>query len=549
MRHYLTEYKGIKVFNSKGNLIKRLNSKLRLKKEFSSIIGLQDTGIPGIRLKRDDLKTYTLSDSSFNFNLPNNSYYKVTLQQLISGDGFYEESTVYCKSTNTTLNISNRYLDATIALTSSSSLTVTVRNCGLYNIVITKIEQIILTNHSIGERLQNSCKLIEKTNTINLTLSNLDLTDVFGIQYVNSMWFLSSQYSGNWFYYSTDGKNWNKTNIQKPINYIKYANGIFVAGSRGSTTHCGEEEGDSAYSIGLYYSTDGITWTQSNVTSGGVYGEIYYINNLWVVSIDDYIRYSEDGKTWTTARSTYAMAELRYANGIFISTYSRDTSNSYMLYSTDGKTWNSTKLGALAPDQIMYGNGIWIASPYNGNSKYFLRSTDGITWNTYSAPYSNLGYIAYANGIFVGSCNNTNISSGLSYSTDGITWTQSNITTGYNYYGYYPIFANGLWVISLNNGLYYSTDGKTWTQNSNITNSKIHYSNGIWIANGSKGVWYSTDGKTWTQITTIPYHRGYFDNGVLIIGSTEYTNTTGLPGKYGIYYAEPLFIDYKEAEI
>ena len=69
----------------------------------------------------------------------------------------------------------------------------------------------------------------------------------------------------------------------------------------------------------------------------------------------------------------------------------------------------------------------------------------------------------------------------------GITWTKSNITSGYFYGG--ARYANGLWVVcdSNNKGLYWSEDGKTWTQ-SNITSGSFsggaRYANGLWVACG-----------------------------------------------------------------
>ena len=90
--------------------------------------------------------------------------------------------------------------------------------------------------------------------------------------------------------------------------------------------------------------------------------------------------------------------------------------------------------------------------------------------------------------------------------------------------------ANGIWVAgSSGNGLYYSTDGKTWTQ-SNITsisigsagyNEDLYYSNGIWVAGSNTGLYYSTDGKTWTQsnITSTNMFCVYNANGIWVAGS------------------------------
>ena len=100
-----------------------------------------------------------------------------------------------------------------------------------------------------------------------------------------------------------------------------------------------------------------------------------------------------------------------------------------------------------------------------------------------------------ANGIWVVASDN---GGGLYYSTDGKTWTQSNMTTG-SFDSVYN--ANGIWVSCIysrdTNIIYYSTDGKVWTQ-SNITTrslSSVYNANGIWVAAiKNNGLYYSV---TW----------------------------------------------------
>ena len=105
---------------------------------------------------------------------------------------------------------------------------------------------------------------------------------------------------------------------------------------------------------------------------------------------------------------------------------------------------------------------------------------NGTEWTVIS-PGVNMSSIVYANGIWVGS------GIGIYYSTDGKTWTQSNITSGY----YNFVNANGIWVgYRYNYGFIYSTDGKTWTQ-SNITSggSTVAYGNGIWVGGAMNSVY------------------------------------------------------------
>ena len=55
---------------------------------------------------------------------------------------------------------------------------------------------------------------------------------------------------------------------------------------------------------GLYYSNDGMTWTQSNMTNG-YFDCIYYNDGMWVAgghnSENEIIYYSTDAITWISA--------------------------------------------------------------------------------------------------------------------------------------------------------------------------------------------------------------------------------------------------------
>ena len=54
-----------------------------------------------------------------------------------------------------------------------------------------------------------------------------------------------------------NGTEWTKSNVSSSLSNIYNANGIWVANSQG-------------YNKGIYYSTDGKIWTQSNIRSGGI---------------------------------------------------------------------------------------------------------------------------------------------------------------------------------------------------------------------------------------------------------------------------------------
>ena len=70
-------------------------------------------------------------------------------------------------------------------------------------------------------------------------------------------------------YYSTNGTAWVQSNITSGIyTIIAYGNGKYIASSYSS-------------SLGILYSYDGMTWTASNITSG-VYYNIKYVNDKFI---------------------------------------------------------------------------------------------------------------------------------------------------------------------------------------------------------------------------------------------------------------------------
>ena len=95
-------------------------------------------------------------------------------------------------------------------------------------------------------------------------------------------------------------------------------------------------------------------------------------------------------------------------------------------------------------------------------------------------------------------------------------------------------YANGTWVAGSDGGkgLYYSTNGKTWTQSNVKSDSfnSVYYANGIWVAGSGSALYYSTDGMSWTlsNITSSTFWSVYCANGIWVAGS--YTK--------GLYYSK-----------
>lgn len=321
-----------------------------------------------------------------------------------------------------------------------------------------------------------------------------------------------------------NGTSWTKSNITGNFEDGVYnANGMWV----------------TANATGIYYSLDGKSWMQSNITSipGQYLPVIYtiiYKAGIWVINSRNGIYYSTDGKNWTQSNLTSDNLDLKFANGIWLATSNNNGYESGIYYSTDGKTWTQSNLtsgGFFIYEDV---NGVFVASGSNG--VYY--SLDGKSWMQSNITTSS-GFedIYCVNGLWLASGRN-----GIYYSTDGKTWVQSNITD--NIYDYSKIsYSKGVWVISCNSSyIYYSTDGKNWTKLTFSGKWHTMYieATGTWLMYSSyigyrNGIYYSLDGKTWTQssLTSGFFYNFLYEDGVIVaVGGFGYSTYTS-----GIYYS------------
>ena len=195
-----------------------------------------------------------------------------------------------------------------------------------------------------------------------------------------------------------------KSNVG-PSRTVHFANGIWVVGFDWSM---GLSFG------GLYYSTDGMSWTKSNITTVGI-ADIYNANGLWVACSNDNsgLYYSTDGMTWTQSNvKNISFAYIYNANGLWVAC-SNKNSNSGLFYSTDGMTWSQSNVISGAYNTVYFANGIWVAGG-DDNLGCLCYSTDGMTWTQSNITGENILDIYNANGIWVvcGGARNTYYSKG-----------------------------------------------------------------------------------------------------------------------------------------
>lgn len=473
--------RGIKLYNSKDPL-------------------LENSNIPSIAINHNQLGTFELSSTELNMKLDNDSRYKIAI------DIYYRAQ----KSQTDTKCIERRYLFSTcksnkldiphenyfgyITYVSPTKISITTQQNNWYKVVINSIEKVnIPTNISAIRRDCYACKLNTSPKLtfteINKSYNTSGRTCPYIIKYADGIW-VSTVYSvqaSEGLLYSEDGKNWNNSNCTIPARSINYGNGLWIA-CLSSNIH-----GPIAYS------EDGKNWSYSDFgTNATFYGDYaFYANNMWVCSTEKGLYYSTNGKSWTKCTLASGINKevspntINYANGSWITT-------SPNLYSEDGITWSKASFsnGSGSMQEAWFANGVWI-----GGQSNIYRSTDnGKTWTTILEDKWSWGVI-YADNIWVMSGGNWKETDGIYYSEDnGLTWKQSNLVGKYLTYDYIS-YINGVWIAvgsCYYNGIdppdaCYSFDGKTWyNEDIPIKGLSEHpcYANGILLIGSASNPYY-----------------------------------------------------------
>lgn len=350
----------------------------------------------------------------------------------------------------------------------------------------------------------NTIKLTGVNNTLinyfspevekNLTIdygdywAQITTQDIFNIQYYNGIYVGQNRNAYNRIEYSYDLQIWNivsfNGNYAGSNHFLSLINGVWVAATY--------------YDYGIYYSEDGVTWTLARTA---YISSIYNVNNTIFMTTNSNDTYcSADGINWTLVSVT--LSELDIAEG-------------YMLYFGNNKP--------------IYVNNQWMITSYNS----IYTSTDGLFWSAISDHgVSKATHLQYINGIYyIGSYADY----GLYYSTDGISWTitlvEDTTSSEMGLHSEDIKYINNQFFISSSRGgeIYYSSNGINWfycMQDENFLYGQLHkifYTNNTFIGMTSEGLYTSLNGDNWTLLN-VPYDEevGYVTcNDILIFNETS----------------------------
>ena len=231
------------------------------------------------------------------------------------------------------------------------------------------------------------------------------------VEYLNGNYVCQTTDNGG--YYSTDGKNWvksnlnyNNHNIYTPIlSYFPKRYEFLSIKKLNNTLLCNitiDTTNQLLKSI-LYYSKDGVNWAETNIN----------LQN-WIY-IDDF--YEVNGRLFLTNKEEYYKYGCSRCSG-------------FMYTSIDGITWIKTNLSSF-PSSIMYDSqkNIYLASiGTNKQTNAPSYSLDGINW--YSSSGINNHYYTYP----ITKANNrlyaSTASRGVYFSYDGKSYLPTNLTEG-----------------------------------------------------------------------------------------------------------------------
>jgi hypothetical protein len=321
---------------------------------------------------------------------------------------------------------------------------------------------------------------------------------------------------------------------------------------------------DRFFAVGgsIRSSTDGFTWTQSEVPSFGELNSIAYGNGTYVaVGSQGFMVRSADGETWTAAssRGPQYMRLLAYGDGKYIAVGAEGYWSS-----SDGQNW--TQLGGALmedPIAITYANGTFvmvglggdIAASRNGidwvrtnslatalssvihdghrfvsvGDDYVLISTNGMQWHVAgSIPGGWADTISYAEGLYVVFFNGP--SQQCQISTNLLNWDIIDLETAPDFGRQSLTYGDGRFVGVMGREAVLSEDGRVWTSH-RISGQEeftfVTFAGGVFVAAGGRGpVATSTNGQHWVLHQTpvwFPWGStaSYLNGALWMAGSDE----------------------------
>jgi leucine-zipper-like transcriptional regulator 1 len=256
-----------------------------------------------------------------------------------------------------------------------------------------------------------------------------------------------------------------------------------------------------------WYTEDGILWVcaskQVAFPARVAHTSLVFNNEMWVIggatgifsdgtSFND-VWFSSDGITWTQSTSAagfsprYGHSSVLFNNKMWVIGGCTAANNTNILYndvwySADGITWiQATATAGFSPrwfhSSVVFDNKIWVIGGFALGPTYFndvWYSSDGVTWipaatNAGFSPHANHSSVVFDNKMWViaGVTTNWNELNDIWYSTNGTMWIQATANAGFSPRNGHSsvVYNNKMWVIAGTPGGFSQLDSDVWYYN------------------------------------------------------------------------------------
>ena len=234
---------------------------------------------------------------------------------------------------------------------------------------------------------------------------------------------------------------------------------------------------------------------------------VCYGNGKFVAVNGSSASYSTDGVSWTETNLSESinLFAVCYGNGKFVAVGGNSAA-----YSTDGVNWTEVDTPQYSPlRSVCYGNDRFVAV---GATRKTIYSLDGLTWigeDSFSADNVTLHSVCYGDGKFVavgdGVIYGASASGSFSqtiritqHSTDGISWTKKEVLSSIKWKS--VCYGSGLFAAATSEGVFTSYDAENWMGWNTGAAKAICYGDGKFVAVTDAGrIVHSEDGSIWKK--------------------------------------------------
>lgn len=305
---------------------------------------------------------------------------------------------------------------------------------------------------------------------------------------------------GNQWFRAIDSAEWTGRSLHTSV---AFQNKMWMIGGLGFESKDSEPTDGGTYQTDLWYSSDGIKWTQAIDTAEwkirALHSSLVFDNKMWILGGMGLVK-----KSIGTPPNDRIVQTGGHTNEVW--------------YSSDGIEWklataNAAWSARVSHTSVVYDNKMWIIGGTNekGRVNDVWSSTDGVEWTqaTASAPWlprRTHTSVVYDDKIWVigGSTGRDEIND-VWYSRDGIVWTQATASAPWSnkYWHTSIVMDNKMWIMGGLGGegprdyyktdIWFSTDGTDWVEAADAAPwtlkfgySSVVFQNKMWVTGGAK---------------------------------------------------------------